>query len=474
MAIPSDAYNTLMGLFRPAQAPAGSDFLEQAKAEAQNQMMQRFGMGLVAAAIPQTKAQRVQALQSAYNGFGDVGTSVYNAAQAKLMAAKVAESQRAAKADELFNQQIAAALGGGSLPQGTTMAPTEAAPMAPSVPGSAVDSSARRLMHPMPPSVAPVAPVDTSMAAPQFNQLGLTTAQTEALARITDIEDRKREYAKFVVANTKGSAQTDAVEIKDSQGNVLAYKYKDDKGNLQVENVPQDPAIAASQRKTENINSQAAQAYYSPTNGFYGQAIAAKQSLETIQEAKKAMEGGIFSGPTGAVQEKMARFGSIFGLPNEALANTSAFRSAMKGAAVQVMKNFGGNDTDREYREALDIVGGNTELTDAQLSRLLTLQESLAIKKYNTARDFGEKNVKLSPDEVLPSLKEQYPNLFNDKGEYVGNAKPEEKKINIYQMSIDELTKANLDVSKLTNEELMYLRSKLSGAGVKPQVPAGN
>lgn len=99
MAIASQAYNALMGMFSPKnpQNVSGSIY-DMARRDAQNQALARIGGGLMAAAVPQTPLMRAQALQGAFGGLGDVGTGVYNAAQARLMAQKAEADERRQKA----------------------------------------------------------------------------------------------------------------------------------------------------------------------------------------------------------------------------------------------------------------------------------------------------------------------------------------------------------------------------------------
>jgi|DEB19_MinimDraft_3_1074340.scaffolds.fasta_scaffold02016_5 hypothetical protein len=95
--VPPNAYNALMGLFRPQAAPAGASAYDQAMAQARSNALGQFGMGLVAAAIPQTAAQRVQSLQAALGSFQPSTTDIYNQAQARLMLQRTEAEQAAQK-----------------------------------------------------------------------------------------------------------------------------------------------------------------------------------------------------------------------------------------------------------------------------------------------------------------------------------------------------------------------------------------
>jgi hypothetical protein len=101
MAVNQSAYQLLMGglrnMFQPPQPAANASIYDLARADAQRQALGGLGAGLVAAAVPQTKLMRAQALQQAFGGMGNMGTNVYNAAQARLMAQR-AETEAAQQA----------------------------------------------------------------------------------------------------------------------------------------------------------------------------------------------------------------------------------------------------------------------------------------------------------------------------------------------------------------------------------------
>lgn len=85
--------------FNPAQPAANASIYDLARADAQRQSMSALGAGLIGAAVPQTPLMRAQALQQAFGSMGNMGTNVYNAAQARLMAqrAETAAAQEAAQ-----------------------------------------------------------------------------------------------------------------------------------------------------------------------------------------------------------------------------------------------------------------------------------------------------------------------------------------------------------------------------------------
>lgn len=95
----SDLQKMVAGMFYPAQPAANASIYDLARADAQRQSMSALGAGLIGAAVPQTPMMRAQALQTAFSNVGNMGTNVYNAAQARLMAqrAESAAAQEAAQ-----------------------------------------------------------------------------------------------------------------------------------------------------------------------------------------------------------------------------------------------------------------------------------------------------------------------------------------------------------------------------------------
>jgi hypothetical protein len=85
------------GMFSQPQPAPNASIYDLASADAQRQSMAALGAGLIGAAVPQTPLMRAQALQNAFAGVGNMGTNVYNAAQARLMAQK-AETEAAQQA----------------------------------------------------------------------------------------------------------------------------------------------------------------------------------------------------------------------------------------------------------------------------------------------------------------------------------------------------------------------------------------
>jgi hypothetical protein len=143
----TDLQKMVVGMLYPSQPAANASIYDLARADAQNQTLGNLGAGLIGAAVPQTPLMRAQALQSAFAGMGNMGTNVYNAAQARLMAQKAESEAAQLAADQEWLQSR------GLAPQSTSAAGQ--LPSASVMPMS-VDSAASRLAQPLPPSAAPV------------------------------------------------------------------------------------------------------------------------------------------------------------------------------------------------------------------------------------------------------------------------------------------------------------------------------
>lgn len=233
MAVPQTAYNTLMGMFRPQQAPAGASVMEQAQADARNQMLGRLGFGLLAAAIPQTAAQRTQSLQQALGGMGDMNTAVYNNAQARLMAKELEAKEAAMRSDQDFLQNFVR----GSI--GATVAPT--APIIPTVAVAPSDDfrapspAAQRIIAPAPPSAIP--PAQNMPVKQQLDQYGLLPEQNQRILNlvqqgvIKNADELRSEIKKEAMSNLEPEKPlSNLAQLRSDYQNNLITKEEYDRG----------------------------------------------------------------------------------------------------------------------------------------------------------------------------------------------------------------------------------------------------
>ena len=292
----------------------------------------------------------------------------------------------------------------------------------------------------------------------------VTVSATEA----TPLKDARGSTYALQYIDSSGAPQVTEIPRTATQGSpilandgktVLGYTQYDKDGVMRVVQIPQDPARAAESEAKKQQQIAATNSYYQQ-NGRLSQANAASATIASIAEARKAVDAGIFSGPTGAVSEGIARAFSFL-VPNEALANTEAFRSAVGGTALKQMELLGGNDTDREYTEVKSLVGANTQLTDAQIKRVLDLQAQFAARKYEEVRQFGIKDAGLPENVQLAPLSKQFPDVFDESGKFKGfDNKPLP---NVFTAPMSDLNKlTSSDLSRLTDDELAaYYRRKV-------------
>lgn len=150
----TDLQRIVAGMFTRPQPQPGASMFDQARADAQAQALSQLGMGLVAAAVPQTPLMRAQALQTALGSIGNMGTNVYNAAQARLMSQ---QAEAAAARDRRIAERASAILGGNAPEAAPISAPIVSQQVAPTEDFRAAPSAAaQRIAAPAPPTAAPM------------------------------------------------------------------------------------------------------------------------------------------------------------------------------------------------------------------------------------------------------------------------------------------------------------------------------
>ena len=234
----SDLQKMVVGMFSPGQAPANASIYDLARADAQRQAMARLGMGLVGAAVPQTPAMRAQALQQAFGGLGDINTSTYNSAQARLMARQIEDAEATRAADAAWNERFST-LGVPQVPQAAVVQPVEPVGEFREIP-----ASARRLVEPMPPTASPEQAPVTQVAqnASGLNEFGLTNEQYKWV--MTQPPSARRDLTeKLAIANLKegGMEYGDPKEIIRDGKRVLARFPKNGGKEIIVGEAPTAP-----------------------------------------------------------------------------------------------------------------------------------------------------------------------------------------------------------------------------------------
>ncbi len=141
----------------------------------------------------------------------------------------------------------------------------------------------------------------------------------------------------------------------------------------------------------------------------------AKASIPQIQgihEARKALDDGAITGLGADPKLFLAKAANLFGLDEKAAANTEVARSAIGNSVLAKAKMLGVNpsNTDRDYIEK--VVGGQIQLEEGSIRRLLDMQEKWARQSIQRANSEGEKLLRAQPKElehIAPLLSVQEP-----------------------------------------------------------------
>lgn len=147
---------------------------------------------------------------------------------------------------------------------------------------------------------------------------------------------------------------------------------------------------------------------------------AAKASIPQIQgihEARKALDEGAITGLGADPKLFLAKAANLFGLDEKAAANTEVARSAIGNSVLAKAKTLGANpsNTDRDYIEK--VVGGQIQLEEPSIRRLLDMQEKWARDSIRRANAEGEKLLKAQPKElenIAPLLSITEPPSYED------------------------------------------------------------
>lgn len=146
-------------------------------------------------------------------------------------------------------------------------------------------------------------------------------------------------------------------------------------------------------------------------------AQAAHQSIASIHETRKALDAGAITGAGAEPRLMLAKIGTLFGLPSEAVANTETARAAVGEQVLQSAKTLGANpsNTDRDYIEK--VKGGSIALDEKSMRNLLDMQERWARDGVKRSNAMAEKLVATDPEKLgrfAPMLKVDDPPSYED------------------------------------------------------------
>lgn len=144
---------------------------------------------------------------------------------------------------------------------------------------------------------------------------------------------------------------------------------------------------------------------------------AAIPQIQGIHEARKALDQGAITGVGADPKLMLAKVGNLFGLTNEQASNTEVARSAIGNSVLAKAKTLGANpsNTDRDYIEK--VVGGQIQLEETSIRRLLDMQEKWARQSIQRANEMGGKLLKAQPKElehIAPLLSVNEPGSYED------------------------------------------------------------
>lgn len=150
-------------------------------------------------------------------------------------------------------------------------------------------------------------------------------------------------------------------------------------------------------------------------------AQAAPQVISSIHEARRALDSGAITGAGADTRLMLAKVGTMFGLPNEAVANTETARAALGNQVLESAKTLGANpsNADRDYIEK--VKGGSIGLDETSMRRLLDMQEKWGRDSVKRANDAGKKLISTDPEKLgrfAPMLQTDEPPTYED---YVKN-----------------------------------------------------
>lgn len=97
-----------------------------------------------------------------------------------------------------------------------------------------------------------------------------------------------------------------------------------------------------------------------------------QQAVDSITEAMKYLDKGIYSGQYAEVLKKTAK--STMGVvgDKERVVNTETFLAEINNTVIPMLKEFGGNDSNEELRFLQRVVGGDITLEEKSIRNILT------------------------------------------------------------------------------------------------------
>lgn len=218
-------------------------------------------------------------------------------------------------------------------------------------------------------------------------------AAREAAQRAAERQQQwAREDQRFAVTDRRAEAQDrlaqDRFSLEKEQAGTTAdiknYRFYEQRelaaGRKPLEPLEWEKAVRAAGATTNNVNvgGGSDKQIFDTMQASYDAARTAASGLNSLREARRAVEGGAILGVGADNRLALQKIGAQLGVTNpEAIINTETFRSAIAPQVAALMKQTVGStqisNSDREFAEKA--AGGSITLEKGTITRLLDIME---------------------------------------------------------------------------------------------------
>lgn len=336
----------------------------------QQQGMQNFGRMLMVLGMPMTAQQRAQAMAQFAGNMPDPTSQL-----AKMQEMKVRQMQlQQMQADADWAKQ-----------NGFSTTGTQ--------PITTPDPSAGIQTTPPAPQNAPLTPqqqaITSPSTVPQPNIPGITAEDMDLINRTVPPSQRK-EALKDLALKRMQETREQVVPLNDEE---RAY-YRIPEGQPAFKKIKTyasgrseivDVNAPNIQRPENKIESQVAEVFGGQLKDQIAGARSSANTLKTNNQMLGLLDEGIFTGALASEQLKGAKYvtalSDITGIPAEQLekkvANTEAYLAEVKNKVIELARQLGNNPSNSDREFALQVAGGQIELNETSMRRILAQSSKL-------------------------------------------------------------------------------------------------
>ena len=131
-------------------------------------------------------------------------------------------------------------------------------------------------------------------------------------------------------------------------------------------------------------------------------ADASRKQISAIHDARKALDDGAITGQWADKRLVAEKIGGLFGVPQDRVANTEVLRSAVGQGMLAQAKTLGTNPSNADREIIQRITGGDIELDEKALRRILDIQERWARDSIKNANTRAGRFLQAYPKELAP------------------------------------------------------------------------